>query len=98
MRVTFSPLFSLWKLIETQKKKKENMAGRKDGGPFIRNNTVHSLRGSRIAAAIVTGVLVGCVFAFLFPHGLFSGNPPTIYNHQMAKSNAQVPLPFYLPM
>ncbi|KAM7470738.1 hypothetical protein LguiA_008921 [Lonicera macranthoides] len=67
------------------------MAGRKDGGPFMRKNTVHSLQGSRIAAAIVTGVLVGCVFAFLFPHGLFSRNPPsTIYSHRMAKSNAQV--------
>lgn len=36
-----------------------------------------SIRGSRIAAAIGIGIAMGCVFAFLFPHGFFASNPPT---------------------
>ncbi|KAG5573520.1 hypothetical protein H5410_063286 [Solanum commersonii] len=31
---------------------------------------------SRIGAAIVIGVCVGCVFAFFYPYGFFSPNPP----------------------
>ncbi|KAH0705230.1 hypothetical protein KY290_009923 [Solanum tuberosum] len=31
---------------------------------------------SRIGAAIVIGVVVGCVFAFFYPYGFFSPNPP----------------------
>ncbi|XP_051150043.1 arabinosyltransferase RRA3 [Andrographis paniculata] len=34
-----------------------------------------SVRGSRIVAAIGIGIAMGCVFAFLFPHGFFSSNP-----------------------
>ncbi|KAJ0087243.1 hypothetical protein Patl1_09109 [Pistacia atlantica] len=56
------------------------MAGRRD--------KVQSIRGSRIVVAIVIGVLVGCVFAFLFPHGFFSSNPP-IQNRRTIKSNYQ---------
>lgn len=36
-----------------------------------------SIRGSRILAAIGVGILVGCVFAFLFPHGFFSSIQPS---------------------
>ncbi|KAL0366122.1 UNVERIFIED_CONTAM: Arabinosyltransferase RRA2 [Sesamum radiatum] len=43
--------------------------GRRDKSSQLSN------RGSRIAAAIGIGVIVGCIFAFLFPHGFFSSNP-----------------------
>lgn len=33
-------------------------------------------RGSRIAAAIAVGVILGCMFAFLFPDGFFPSSPP----------------------
>ncbi|XP_044510355.1 arabinosyltransferase RRA3-like [Mangifera indica] len=56
------------------------MAGRRDKVP--------SIRGSRIAVAILIGVLFGCVFAFLFPQGFFSSHPP-IQNHRTVKSNLQ---------
>lgn len=46
-------------------------------------------RGSRIAIAIVIGILLGCVFAFLFPHGLFSPNPST-QTRPLTKSNLQI--------
>ncbi|KAL8466623.1 hypothetical protein ACS0TY_035610 [Phlomoides rotata] len=36
-----------------------------------------SIRGSRILAAIGVGILVGCVFAFLYPHGFFSSIQPS---------------------
>lgn len=32
-------------------------------------------RGSRIAAAVAVGVLLGCVLAFVYPHGLFAAAP-----------------------
>ncbi|CAK9142594.1 unnamed protein product [Ilex paraguariensis] len=63
------------------------MTGRRDG-PLMRNTT-QSLRGSRIVIAIAIGVLLGCVFAFLFPRGLFASNSP-IQSHPIAKSNIQV--------
>lgn len=44
------------------------MAGRKD-------KNSQSFRGSRIAIAIAIGVILGCVFAFFFPHGFFSRVP-----------------------
>lgn len=53
-----------------------------------RREKVQSIRGSRIAIAIVIGVLVGCVFAFLFPHGFFSSNLP-IQDRQLVKKNFQ---------
>ncbi|KAJ3697881.1 hypothetical protein LUZ61_001586 [Rhynchospora tenuis] len=43
------------------------MAGRREG-PLMRVAGQHS-RGSRIAAAVVVGVLIGCVLAFLYPDG-----------------------------
>ncbi|KAK4348740.1 hypothetical protein RND71_031495 [Anisodus tanguticus] len=44
-----------------------------------------SIRGYRIAGAIAIGVLLGCVFAFLYPNGFFS--PQT---RPLSKSNLQV--------
>ncbi|PRQ27002.1 putative nucleotide-diphospho-sugar transferase [Rosa chinensis] len=49
-----------------------------------------SLRGSRILVAIVVGVLIGCVFAFLYPHGFFSNSDdPLIQNRRIGKSDLQ---------
>ncbi|XVF73707.1 hypothetical protein PTKIN_Ptkin13bG0004400 [Pterospermum kingtungense] len=57
------------------------MAGRREKG--------QSLRGSRIAIAIVIGVLLGCVIAFFFPHGLI--NPtPSVQNRRFGKSSFQI--------
>ncbi|KAM7514152.1 hypothetical protein LguiA_003735 [Lonicera macranthoides] len=47
------------------------------------------MRGSRIAVAIGIGIVLGCVFAFLFPHGLFTPTPP-IQSRRLSKSNLQV--------
>ncbi|KAL5704812.1 Arabinosyltransferase rra3 [Ranunculus cassubicifolius] len=49
------------------------MSGRREGS-LMRNNT-NSIRGSKIAIAIGIGVLLGCVFAFFFPHGFFVTDP-----------------------
>ncbi|XP_078155226.1 arabinosyltransferase RRA2-like [Carex rostrata] len=46
------------------------MAGRREG-PLMRIGGQHS-RGSRIAIAVAIGVLLGCVFAFLYPDGFLS--------------------------
>nr|XP_004238239.1 arabinosyltransferase RRA3 [Solanum lycopersicum] len=51
-----------------------------------------SIRGSRIAGAIAIGVLLGCVFAFLYPNGFFSPDPRS-QSHPVSKSNLQVDLP-----
>ena len=59
------------------------MAGR-------REKYSQSLRGSKIAIAIVIGVLLGCVFAFLFPQGLFSSSDPPTRNRRLSKSSLQV--------
>ncbi|KZV34233.1 UDP-D-xylose:L-fucose alpha-1,3-D-xylosyltransferase 1-like [Dorcoceras hygrometricum] len=45
-------------------------------------------RGSRIAAAVGIGVLAGCIFAFLFPHGLVPSKLPT--EIRPLKSNIEV--------
>ncbi|XP_057718395.1 arabinosyltransferase RRA3-like [Arachis stenosperma] len=49
------------------------MAGRRDA--LLSKDKAHSslFFRSPIAAAVLVGVIVGCVFAFLFPHGLFFG-------------------------
>lgn len=49
------------------------MAVRRDGS-LMRDKGQPS-RGSRIAAAIAVGVLLGCVLAFLYPRGLFGAAP-----------------------
>lgn len=53
-------------------------------------NGGYSLRGSRLAVAIAIGVAIGCVFAFLYPHGLFDSTP--IRTSRIAKSDLQVDL------
>lgn len=58
------------------------MAGRKD-------KSSQSFRGSRIAVAIAIGVLLGCVSAFLFPHGFFTPVPQT-KDRASQKSTLQV--------
>ncbi|CAI9777821.1 unnamed protein product [Fraxinus pennsylvanica] len=40
-------------------------------------NSQSSIRGSHIAIAIGIGVVAGCIFAFFFPNGFFSSDPPT---------------------
>ncbi|KAF5443975.1 hypothetical protein F2P56_036485 [Juglans regia] len=65
------------------------MTGRRD--VLLMRNTAQPLPKSRVAigVAIAVGVLLGCVFAFLFPHGLFLPTP--ILTHTISKSdNAQV--------
>ncbi|KAI3841039.1 hypothetical protein MKX03_018270 [Papaver bracteatum] len=65
------------------------MSGRRDGS-LMRSN-VHSIRGSRIAVAIGIGILLGCVFAFCFPHGFFAANSPSpIKNRRITATNLQV--------
>ncbi|CAA0840128.1 Nucleotide-diphospho-sugar transferase family protein [Striga hermonthica] len=49
-------------------------------------------RRTRIAAAIGIGVILGCVFAFLFPHGVFSSNQSTL-DRPLSNSNLQVDQP-----
>lgn len=68
-------------------KKARMMAGRREGS-LMRDKT-QSFRGSRIVTAIVMGILLGCVFAFLFPHGFLSSYPP-IQNRRFGKSDLQV--------
>ncbi|XP_062159311.1 arabinosyltransferase RRA3-like [Alnus glutinosa] len=63
------------------------MAGRRDGS--LMRDKGQSPRGSRIVVAIVIGVLLGCVFAVLYPHGLFSSHPP-IQSRQIGKSDVQI--------
>lgn len=63
------------------------MAGRRDGS--LMRDKGPSPRGSRIAAAIVIGFLFGCVFAVLYPHGLFSSDL-TIQNRRIGKSDVQI--------
>ncbi|XP_020101003.1 arabinosyltransferase RRA2-like [Ananas comosus] len=46
------------------------MAGRREG-PLMRGGAPPPSRGSRIAMAIAVGILLGCVFAFLYPDGFF---------------------------
>ncbi|XP_042509368.1 arabinosyltransferase RRA2-like [Macadamia integrifolia] len=65
------------------------MTGRREGS-LMRNNG-QSIRGSKIAVAIAIGILLGCVFAFLYPHGIF-GSDPTIQGRRAGKSSLQVGL------
>ncbi|XP_031124241.1 arabinosyltransferase RRA3-like [Ipomoea triloba] len=58
------------------------MAGR-------REKSGQSTRGSRIGAAIAFGVLMGCVFAFFYPNGFFSFNPPQAQSRKLSKLNLQ---------
>ncbi|KAI4298368.1 hypothetical protein L6164_031939 [Bauhinia variegata] len=64
------------------------MIGRREG-PLMRNNNTHSLRKSRIAIAIVIGIFIGCVCAFLFPNGFFVSNSIPHSNYNLAGSKTQ---------
>uniref|UniRef100_A0A5B7A4B2 Glycosyltransferase n=1 Tax=Davidia involucrata TaxID=16924 RepID=A0A5B7A4B2_DAVIN len=63
------------------------MAGRREGS--LMRDKSQSLRGSRIAIAIAIGVLLGCVCAFLYPHGFFNPDPPS-QSRRLSKSNLQI--------
>ncbi|KAG2324271.1 hypothetical protein Bca52824_006999 [Brassica carinata] len=44
-----------------------------------RDRRLHQLRGSRIAIAILVGILIGCIYTVLFPDGFFnSGSSFTV--------------------
>ncbi|OIW03478.1 hypothetical protein TanjilG_14703 [Lupinus angustifolius] len=65
------------------------MAGRRDA--LLNREKGQSLFGSRIVGAVAIGVLLGCVFAFLLPHGLFSSSDSqTIHNLRDRISNQMV--------
>ncbi|XP_043714201.1 arabinosyltransferase RRA2-like [Telopea speciosissima] len=63
------------------------MTGRRDG-PLMRHYG-QSMRGSKIAGAIAIGILLGCVFAFLFPNGFFRSNP-LIQGRRTGKASLEV--------
>ncbi|XP_050210396.1 arabinosyltransferase RRA3-like [Mercurialis annua] len=48
------------------------------------------LRGSRIAVAILIGVLLGCVFAVFYPHGFFSSSDSAAVHRTISTSNFQI--------
>ncbi|KAI3439639.1 Glycosyltransferase [Psidium guajava] len=72
------------------------MAVRRDGS-LMRDKGQPS-RGSRIAAAIAVGVLLGCVLAFLYPRGLFGVAPrariASITDLQSGSSSGELPEKF----
>ncbi|KAL0697939.1 hypothetical protein Bca4012_054061 [Brassica carinata] len=51
------------------------MAGRRD--------RTQQLRGSRIAIAILVGIIIGCVCAVLFPNGFFNSNSSLTVNERV---------------
>ncbi|KAI8545390.1 hypothetical protein RHMOL_Rhmol07G0036200 [Rhododendron molle] len=65
------------------------MAGVRRDGSLMREKGGHSLRGSRIAAAVAIGVLLGCVCAFAFPNGFFSP-APSMRNRRLSKSDLEI--------
>ncbi|KAF7137840.1 hypothetical protein RHSIM_Rhsim07G0031500 [Rhododendron simsii] len=64
------------------------MAGVRRDGSLMREKGGHSFRGSRIAAAVAIGVLLGCVCAFAFPNGFFSP-APSMRNRRLSKSDLE---------
>lgn len=57
----------------------------------MRNNSSNqSLLKSRIAIAIAIGMFLGCIFAFFFPHGMFSSNSPHFDHNPLTRSISQV--------
>ncbi|KAK9129938.1 hypothetical protein Sjap_010425 [Stephania japonica] len=63
------------------------MTNRRDG--LLTRNSGGQSRGSRIAIAVGIGVLLGCVFAFFFPHGFFTPDLPN-QGRRFAKASFQV--------
>ncbi|KAL0806395.1 hypothetical protein Bca101_098887 [Brassica carinata] len=65
------------------------MAGRRD--------RLHHLRGSRIAIAILVGILIGCICTVLFPDGFFnSGSSFTVNEQRLSQSTTSKYLELYL--
>ncbi|KAF3446287.1 hypothetical protein FNV43_RR11466 [Rhamnella rubrinervis] len=64
------------------------MAGRRDGS--LMRDKSQSVRGSRILVAIAIGILLGCVFAFLFPHGLLNSSDPPKRSRRIGKLDLQM--------
>ncbi|TKY57737.1 UDP-D-xylose:L-fucose alpha-1,3-D-xylosyltransferase MGP4 [Spatholobus suberectus] len=66
------------------------MAGRRDA--LLTRDKGQSGVGSRIVVAVVIGVLLGCIFAFLSPNGFFTSAPtPHIRNPKMVSSACESP-------
>ncbi|XP_062099024.1 arabinosyltransferase RRA3-like [Humulus lupulus] len=65
------------------------LGGRRDG-PLMREKG-QTGRGSRIAIAIVIGVLLGCAFSVFYPHGFFISDS-TIQNRRIGHSDLQISL------
>ncbi|XP_058221614.1 arabinosyltransferase RRA2-like [Rhododendron vialii] len=65
------------------------MAGVRRDGSLMREKGGHSFRGSRIAAAVGIGVLLGCVCAFAFPNGFFSP-ASSMRNSRLSKSDLEI--------
>ncbi|ESQ27636.1 hypothetical protein EUTSA_v10018600mg [Eutrema salsugineum] len=55
-----------------------------------RRDRIHQLRGSRIAIAIIVGILIGCVCSVLFPNGFFNSGSSLTANQRLSKSTSQV--------
>ncbi|KAJ3673161.1 hypothetical protein LUZ60_006535 [Juncus effusus] len=68
------------------------MAGRREG-PLMRANGLPS-RGSKIAVAVAVGVLLGCIFAFLYPDGLFRSSRGSrfgqVYSYSCSSSSSRI--------
>jgi len=70
------------------------MIGRRDReGPLMRNNSTNSLRKSRVLTAVAIGVLIGCVFAFLFPNGFFVSDSVAA-NRRLPQAGSMTQVPF----
>lgn len=54
------------------------MSGRRDGSLF--RTTGSAFRGSRLAAAVGIGILLGFIWAYLYPHGFFLSSTPNYVN------------------
>ncbi|KAI8000856.1 hypothetical protein LOK49_LG09G01945 [Camellia lanceoleosa] len=54
----------------------------------LMRNIEYLLCGPRLAVVIVIGVAIRCIFAFLYPYGLFDSSP--IHANRIDKSDLQV--------
>ncbi|KAJ4960315.1 hypothetical protein NE237_020225 [Protea cynaroides] len=60
------------------------MTGRRDG--LLMRNNGQLIYGSRIDVAIAIEILLGCIFAFFFPHGVCGSYPP-IHGRRAGKNS-----------
>ncbi|KAK1323027.1 hypothetical protein QJS10_CPA02g00428 [Acorus calamus] len=63
------------------------MMGRREGS-LMRSPPSTAMRGSRIAIAVGIGVFIGCIFALLFPNGLFRFD--SSQEHRITSRSSQV--------